>query len=327
MGAAVRSGLVEGTTLAAEASFDLQGHRGARGLRPENTLAAFAHALSIGVSTLELDTAMTHDGVVVVTHDSEPNPDITRDASGQWLKAPGPAMFAMTYAEILKYDVGRPRPGSAYAMRFPDQGAVDGERIPKLADLFALVKKSGNASVRFNIETKLDPRKPAATPKAEAFAQAVVKEIRNAGFEKRSTIQSFDWSTLTVVRRIAPEIVTVGLTTQQEGDDNVGVGKPGPSAWLGGLDVDTFGGSVPRLVKAAGIPVWSPNFLDLKPAAVAEAHGLGLLVIPWTANDPADMIRLIDMEVDGLISDRPDLLRKVLVEKGRAVPPPTPRAR
>ncbi len=146
--------------LAADNPFDLQGHRGARGLRPENTLAAFAHALSIGVTTLELDTAVTRDGVVVVSHDSELNPDITRDASGEWLRATGPAIFSLTYAEVLKYDVGRTKPGSAYALRFKDQVAKDGERIPRLSDLFALVMKTGNTKVRFNIETKLDPRNP-----------------------------------------------------------------------------------------------------------------------------------------------------------------------
>jgi glycerophosphoryl diester phosphodiesterase len=311
-------------TMAAPQSFDLQGHRGARGLRPENTLAAFAHALSLGVSTLELDTAVTKDGIVVVTHDSQLNPDITRDASGQWLKATGPTMLSMTYAEILKYDVGRIRATTPYGMRFNDQTPVDGQRIPKLSEVFALAKKSGNTTVRFNIETKLDPRKPDQTPNPEAFAAAVVREIRLAGMEKRSTVQSFDWSTLKVVRKLAPEIARVCLTTQQGGDDNVGVGKPGPSAWLGGLDVDDFAGSVPKLVKASGAPVWSPNYADLSASAVTEAHSLGLLVIPWTANDPADMARLIDMGIDGLISDRPDLLRGVLGSKGRTLPAPTP---
>jgi glycerophosphoryl diester phosphodiesterase len=317
-------GLVEDTTLAAETPFDLQGHRGTRGLRPENTLAAFAHALSIGVTTLELDTAVTKDGVVVISHDSELNPDITRDAFDQWLTKTGPAIFSLRFAELQRYDVGRTKPGSAYALRFKDQVAKDGERIPKLADLFDLVRKIGNTAVRFNIETKLDPRTPDVTPRPEAFALALIAEIRKAGMEKRATIQSFDWSTLKVVKRVAPEIPTVCLTTQQGNDDNVGAGKTGPSAWLGGLDVHDFGGSVPKLVKAVGAAVWSPNFVDVSPAAVAESHQLGLQVIPWTANDPDDMARLIDLGVDGLISDRPDVLRKVLSEKGRAVPPPTP---
>lgn len=313
-------------TLAAEKTFDLQGHRGARGLRPENTIPAFAHALSLGVSTLELDTAVTKDGVVVVTHDSVLNPDITRDAAGQWLEKTGASMLSLTFSELQKYDVGRTRPGTAYAKRFADQVAVDGTRIPKRSDVFALVKTSGNAAVRFNIETKLDPRTPEWTPDADAFAKAVVREIRAAGMEKRSTIQSFDWSTLLIVKKIAPEIATVCLTTQQGADDNIGLGKPGRSAWLGGLDPRDFGGSVPRLVKGAGAAVWSPNFVDLTAALVVEAHALGLPVIPWTANDPADMARLIDYGVDGIISDRPDLLRRVLAEKGRGLPPPSPVA-
>lgn len=306
--------------MAAETTFDLQGHRGARGLRPENTIPAFAHALTLGVSTLELDTAMTKDGVLVVTHDSVLNPDITRDDEGRWIERAGPSILSMTFAELQRFDVGRIRPGTAYARRFPDQVAVDGARIPRLEDVFALVRTSRNAAVRFNIETKLDPRTPDRTPDAETFAKAVVREIRAAGMETRSTIQSFDWSTLLVAKTIAPEIATVCLTTQQGADDNLGLGAPGTSAWLGGLDPRDHGGSAPRLVKAAGAAVWSPNVLDLAAALVTEAHALGLQVIPWTVNDPADMARLVDDGVDGIISDRPDLLRRVLAGKGRALP-------
>lgn len=295
--------------------FDLQGHRGARGLRPENTLTGFAHALSIGVSTLELDTGVTRDGVVVVSHDAALNPEHTRDASLRWLEETGPTIFSLTFAELQAFDVGRLRPGTAYAARFPEQLAVDGERIPRLADVFDLVKKSGNTEVRFNIETKIDPRKPDATPGPDAFTEALVREIRLAAMEKRAMIQSFDWRTLGIVQKIAPEIKTVCLTTGRGDDENLGIGKPGPSPWLGGLDATDFDGSVPRLVKAAGGSVWSPDFTELTSQLVAEAHALGLRVIPWTANHPDDMARLIGMRVDGLITDRPDVLRRVLEQK------------
>ena len=305
--------------------FDLQAHRGGRGLWPENTLVSFAGALSLGVSTLELDCAVTRDGVVVISHDPLLNPDITRDEKGQFLETHGAPFFTLRYEDILRYDVGRIKPGSAYAKGFPDQQGVDGLRVPRLADVFALVKKSGNTAIRFNIETKITPGKPEETLAPEPFAEAVVRVIREARMEQRAVIQSFDWRTLAVVRRIAPEIETAALTTQRPGGgDNVQVGQPGPSPSLGGLDVDDFGGSVPKVVKAIGARYWSPNFNDFTDAQVKEAQGLGLLVVPWTVNEPADMEKFLGWGVDGIITDRPDRLRDVLAKKGLTLPKPTP---
>lgn len=306
------------------AAFDLQGHRGARALRPENTLAGFAHALEIGVTTLELDCGVTKDGVVVVSHDRALNPDHTRDDKGRFLTEPGPLIRELSYAELQQYDVGRLRPGSDYALGFPEQQPVDGERIPRLADVFALVRKSGNRDVRFNIETKIDPTQPEATVAPEVFAEALVAEIRAAGMESRTTIQSFDWRTLVEAKKLAPEIAIVALTDQQPGEDTMEVGQPGGSIWLGGFDVDDHGGSVPKTVKALDATVWSPHALDLTPALVAEAEALGLAVIPWTVNEPEDMERALALGIDGLITDHPDRLRVVLRKKGIAVPSPTP---
>jgi glycerophosphoryl diester phosphodiesterase len=293
------------------ASFDLQGHRGARGLRPENTLAGFAFALDLHVTTLELDCAVTRDGVVVVSHDPALNPDHTRDEHGRFLDGPGPPISTLSYAELQRYDVGRLRPGTPYALRFPEQQPVDGERIPRLADVFALAR-SRDAAVRFNIETKLSPDRPDLTLAPEPFARAVVDAVREAGMAGRTTLQSFDWRTLMIARRIAPEIATVALTDQQPGYDTVEAGRPGPSPWLGGLDVDDFAGSVPKTVLASGARVWSPDYLDLDARLVEEAHALGLTVVPWTVNEPAEMRRVLAFGVDGMISDRPDLLRSVL---------------
>jgi glycerophosphoryl diester phosphodiesterase len=122
---------------------------------------------------------------------------------------------------------------------------------------------------------------------------------------------------------VAPEIKTVCLTVQQPGDDNVQAGKPGPSPLLGGLDVDDFGGSVPKLVRAAGCAVWSPNALDLEPSSVAEAHAHGLKVVPWTVNEESAMNALVESGVDGIISDYPDRLRRVLARRGVTLPAPT----
>lgn len=304
-------------------ALDIQGHRGARGLAPENTLAAFARALSLGVTTLELDCAVTRDGVVVVSHDPALNPDLTRTPDGKWLPRPGPRIHDLTYGQLQRYDVGRVKPDTAYARRFPDQQPVDGERVPRLADVFALVKKSGNAAVRFNIETKISPLAPDETTDPEDFARRLISEVRSAGMDGRTLVQSFDWRTLAILQKEAPTIATVYLSAQQDFMNNI-AGRRRSSLWTAGLHVSRFGGSIPRMVKAAGGAVWSPYHRELTRENLREAQALGLKVVPWTVNGPADMKRLIEWGVDGIISDRPDLLRKAAGDMGVPLPPPTP---
>jgi glycerophosphoryl diester phosphodiesterase len=315
-------------------SFDLQGHRGARGLAPENTLPAFARALSEGVTTLELDTNVTRDGVVVVSHDSSLNPDITRGPDGQWLGKKGPAINELTYAELSRYDVGRLKPATSYEKRYPAQVAADGTRIPRLADVFALAEKAGNRNVRFNIETKLTPTAPGETLPPELFARAVVAEIRKAGMAPRSTLQSFDWRTLQAAQKEARDIPTVYLTAQQKFLDNVcsgpGAGSPGiapaecqPSPWTAGFRLADHG-SVAKMVKAAGGRIWSPYFGDVDEAKVKEAKELGLRIVVWTVNDPAQIAKMLDLGVDGIISDRPDVVRSEMKKRDMALPAATP---
>ncbi len=141
--------------------------------------------------------------------------------------------------------------------------------------------------------------------------------------EKRTTLQSFDWRTLRYAQRVAPEIATVCLTVQQPGDDNIQAGKPGPSPLLAGLDVDDFGGSVPKLVRAAGCAVWSPNARDLTAQTLAEAHKDRLKVIVWTVNEESEMNALAQSGVDGIITDYPDRLRRVLARRGLMLPAPS----
>ena len=300
--------------------FDLQAHRGGRGLMPENTLAAFAKALDIGVTTLELDVGITQDGVVVISHDRHLNPDIIRNAQGQHLTERGAAIMSMPFAELQRYDAGRLKPGSNYSKTFAQQQAVDGERIPALTALFELVKKRGANDVRFNIETKLSPNAASETLPPEPFACALIAEIRKAGLTGRATIQSFDWRTLQIAQKEAPEIVTVHLSSQQGAGDTVQAGKPGASPWLAGFDVDDYAGSVVRTVKAAGGTVWSPNYRDVTQPLVRDAQSLGLKVVPWTVNDEADLVRLLDWKVDGLITDYPDKLRALMKVRGMDLP-------
>jgi glycerophosphoryl diester phosphodiesterase len=312
-----------GLAVASACALDLQGHRGARGLAPENTLVAFAKALTIGVTTLELDVVMTRDDVLVISHDTALNPDITRGPDGRFLAARGPAIRQLTFDELQRYDVGRLDPARPYAAQHPQQRSADGARIPRLIDLFALIRKAGNNMVRVSIETKITPLRPDDTPAPEPFAQALVGAIRAAGLEHRASIQSFDWRTLQVVQREAPEIETVYLTAQRQWLDNIGAARSEPSAWTAGIAWRDHG-SVPKMIRAAGGKTWSSYYGDLDADIVREAHALGLQVLAWTVNAPQDMEHMIDLGVDGLITDRPDVAREVMQRRGLALPKGTP---
>ena len=264
-------------------AMDVQGHRGTRGNLPENTLPAFKRALEIGVDTLELDCGITKDGVVVVLHDRRLNSDVARGPDGKWVTAPAPTVHELTFEQLQKYDVGRLRPGSEYAKRFPNQKPIDGTRIPRLSALFELAK---DTKVRFNIETKLLPTHPDETVGPEAFARALIAEFRKAGMTRRAVIQSFDYRTLTIVEKEAPEIETAYLTEAKDSD--------------------------PARVHALGAKIWSPDMKAMTPEKVAQAHKLGMRVVIWTANEPAEIERMIDARVDGIISDYPERVIEVL---------------
>lgn len=303
-------------------AFDLEAHRGGRALLPENTLPAFANALSMGVDTLELDVGVTADGEIVVSHERGLNPDLTRRADGAYITPPGTPFVKLRLDEVRTYDVGQIRPDSAYAKQFPDQRALPGTRIPTLRELFALVRKSGNARVRFNIETKIDPNRPDETLDPLAFVAKLLALIETEAFSDRVMIQSFDWRTLQLVQQQAPKMPTVYLTLQRGSAPTVALDKA--TNWTAGFNPADHGGSLPRTIKAAGGAIWSPHFGDVTAALVAEAHELGLRVVVWTVNKREDMARMIELGVDGIISDRPDLLRQVAGEKGIALPAGTP---
>ncbi|TPQ25708.1 glycerophosphodiester phosphodiesterase [Bradyrhizobium guangdongense] len=311
-----------GQVMAQDSTFDLEAHRGGRALLPENTLPAFANALTMGVDTLELDTGVTADGEVIVSHERGLNPDLTRDAAGNYIAPPGTPFVKLRLDEVKSYDVGQIRPDSNYAKSFPDQRALPGTRIPTLKELFALVRKSGNARVRFNIETKIDPTRADETLAPEPFVAKLLEVIEAEGFSDRVMIQSFDWRTLQLVQRRAPKIPTVYLTIQRGNTPTIALDKA--TNWTAGFNPADHGGSLPRTIKAAGGAIWSPYFGDVNPVLITEAHAQGLRVVVWTVNKADDMARMIELGVDGIISDRPDVLRTVAGEKGIALPAGTP---
>lgn len=264
------------------------------------------------MTTLETDLAVTRNNELVISHDPVLNPDLTREPDGQWLAAPGPAIRTLTLDDLRRYDIGRVNPASKYGRQWPEQKPVDGQRFPTLAELFA----AAGPGVRFNIEIKTDPNKPDLTIDPVPFARLAVDAIRKAGAASRSTLQSFDWRGLLEVKKLAPEIATGCLTIESNNFDTVQRASGQRSPWLGGLDLAAHGGSVPRLAKAAGCATWSPFWRNVTAENVKEAQALGLKVVPWTVNVPAEMARLIDLGVDGLITDYPDRAKPVLAAKG-----------
>jgi glycerophosphoryl diester phosphodiesterase len=268
-----------GSTAMATARVEIHGHRGARGLFPENTIEGHLAALPM-VDVLETDLLVTKDGAVVLHHDTGLNADTTRDASGQWLAQPGPPVVTLTLADLATYDVGRIRAGSDYAKRFPTQQGRDGVRIPTLADALTAIDTATNKRARWNVEIKVDGGK---TAPINVAVDLVIGILRERGVLGRVMIQSFDWNVVRRIREVDPSIPTACLS-----------------------EPETITGEVAKLAAASGCAVWEPSFETLTAAEVTDAHARNVRVIPWTVNEPADIERVIGLGVDGVISDYPD---------------------
>lgn len=300
-------------------AFDLQSHRGGRGLWPENTLAAFENALRLGTTTLEMDAAITADGVVMLHHDRVLNRSLARDESGRFITRDDPLIHQLNFEQVRRYDVGRHDTTSQYGREFPQQQAVDGQRVPRLAEVFELVQRLGAKDVQFDIETKLDPRHPEDTLAPEPFVDALLAVVRAHGMVERVMVQSFDWRTLQLLHQKQPGLRTMYLTMDFPEHSTVRDGT-----WTAGHLVRDHGGSVPRAIRASagtapGV-IWGVHHRNLTPALLQEARSLGIVVVPWTVNDPSRMAELIGWGVDGLISDYPDRLRAAMADKGLPLP-------
>ena len=292
------------------------GHRGAAGLMPENTFAGFKKAMKIGVAAIELDVHLTSDKVVVVTHDYRLNPAITRDTQGNWLKE-RPLIKDLTLAKVQSYDVGKLNRSTKYAEKYPKRKSVDGERIPTLNDVIKLVK-STNGRTNLFIEIKTTPLKPEESSSPEVLARAVAKILKEEGFTDRARIISFDWRSLKRIKEIMPEVRTAHVTIAYKDFDTIQEKKHGPSPWMAGFDIDDHG-SIAEAIKAAGGECWTSNYVHasghgrgMTSELVKKAHAIGLDVFVWTVNEKGDMKRMIKIGVDGIVTDRPDVLRSIV---------------
>lgn len=303
------------------ASIDLYGHRGARGLLPENTLPAYRGALTIGVDYIDMDVGLTKDGVLVVTHDIALDPDITRGPDGHWLQGHDHYIHDLTLAEIKRFDVGEIRPGSHYASLFPLQRPIAHTKIPTLEQVIEYAEQATQGQIKYQIEMKTNPLQPQHTATPKVMAQALASILRKHHLIGRTEVQAFDFRCLRALQAINPKIKTAYLTEAS----NRLMYSSDPSVagtWTAGWQLKDYAGSVPRLVKAMGGTCWDPQQDTLTKADLDQAHQLGLRVVVWGEVDrrPPPNIPLVEQMiawgVDGVITDRPDVVRGLLARAG-----------
>ena len=277
--------------LMAQKEFDLQGHRGARGLLPENTIPAFLEALRLGVTTLEMDVVVSKDRQIVVSHEPFFNHEISLTPRGETIAASDEKkhnLYQMNYAEIRRYDVGQ-RPNS----RFKQQKKMSVGK-PLLSEVIDSVEQylANNPEAKpvfYNIETKITPAGDGIFhPKPDTFVSLLMDLIIQKKIANRVAIQSFDVRTLQIIHRTHPEIKLVLLVENQDGLDK-------------------------NLARLGFLPaVYSPFYLFVEEALIKKCHEKGILIIPWTVNEAQKMSDLKKMGVDGLITDYPDIAVKTL---------------
>jgi glycerophosphoryl diester phosphodiesterase len=262
------------------------GHRGARGQFPENTLEGFRLAIEAGILAFEIDIGITKDGVPVLHHDPALNTDVA-SLGGRHLSGSLPLIKDIPYDELQDFDIGRLRPGSDYAAKYPSQTPIEGCRIPTLAQTLAL-----DPRVVWTIELKLMPDRPDWTVAPEAMVETVLSTADAAAATDRIILQSFDWRAPRYCRHIRPDVARAWLTQPDTTAD-------APLWW------DRPAGSLPEVIAEEGGGTWAPRHDEVTEQQVIRAHKLGIQVAPWTVNDQADMDRLAAWGVDAIITDYP----------------------
>lgn len=306
--------------------FDFEPHRGGRDARPENTLYSYQYALEQGATSIEADMQLTKDGNIVMSHNPILNPSLTRDSNGNYITDnKNLDLRQMTLDEIKKYDVGvmNPNAGEYYDLHGKTQ-VTHNAQVPTLDELFKLVKDNGNGDVFLNLEIKSYPDPAAEGYKNNADIKKFVKvfnqKVKKYGMENRVILQSFDWAVLKEMHEVNPNITLSALWCQQptwgRDSESLRAWEQEKSPWLGGIDIKDFKGDPIAAAHSIGADIISPYYMELSKDDVDEAHALGMKVVPWTVNSPNDINMMLDMGVDGLISDKPWILRTILTERG-----------
>lgn len=312
--------------------FDLEAHRGGRNVRPENTLYSYAYAIELGATSIECDMQLTKDGQIVMSHNPILNSDITRDENGNYIENNKYDIRLMTVDELKKFDVGvmDPNCGEYYDLHGKTQFTYDA-KIPTLEELMQLIQSYGDKNIVLNIETKSYPDPASAGYKNNAdpkkFVEVFNNIVKKYDMEDRVVLQSFDWQTLIEMKKLNPNISTSALWQEQPswGRDSESLRRyeKKKSPWLGGLDIKDYQGNPVKAAHAIGADIISPYYTEISKQDVDEAHSLGMKVVPWTVNNEKDMNMLLDMGVDGIISDKPWLLKQVLEKRNIKLHTPT----
>ena len=312
--------------------FDLEAHRGGRDVRPENTLYSYAYAIELGATSIECDMQLTKDGQIVMSHNPILNSDITRDENGNYIENNKYDIRLMTVDELKKFDVGvmDPNCGEYYDLHGKTQFTYDA-KIPTLEELMQLIQSYGDKNIVLNIETKSYPETASAGYKNNAdhkkFVEVFNNIVKKYDMEDRVVLQSFDWQTLIEMKKLNPNISTSALWQEQPswGRDSESLRRyeKKKSPWLGGLDIKDYQGNPVKAAHAIGADIISPYYTEISKQDVDEAHSLGMKVVPWTVNNEKDMTMLLDMGVDGIISDKPWLLKQVLEKRNIKLHTPT----
>ena len=285
----------------------LIGHRGARGLMPENTIEGFEFTLDLGVTALEFDVLVSKDNVPVITHDYQLSASLTRDYNGKWIGETSPKISELTLAQLKQFDVGGLDSLSTYGTNYPEQEFLSGIRIPKLSELLDLACLPKGQNLYLLMEIKSD-----GSLKVTKVISQILDEIRERKLSNRTVLHSFDWELLKECQRLAPEIPRSFLSQLPENYDL----SSDPASSDRTPDFSSFKTSIPRAIANQEGQMWCPYFKDVTSEMVKEAHSLDLLVCTWTVNEIEDLENMIDAGVDGIITDYPNRAQKVLKTRG-----------
>ena len=285
----------------------IYGHRGARGVLPENTLDSFQYLFDNDIKAYETDILISKDLVPVITHDFRLSPSMTKDSEGNWIENEDIKIIDLTYDQISKFEVGSLNKLTKYGRRFLNQKKLPNQKIPKLSQLLDLTTKNNNSNLIINLEIKSTPVQENLTPSPEMLAKIVLDEVNKSSLIDKIIYSSFDWRVLREIKNYNSEIPRAYLTQDQR---NIYDQSP----WM---DFTPLHNNVdlPKLIKAHGGKAWHPYHKNINEKNIKIAQSENLPVNVWTVNKEKDMVRMIDYGVDGIMTDYPVQLKELCEKK------------